>query len=54
MIQIKQHNLARWHGVGSGNAPNVTCSIGHLNCTGFIFPKYKTYEYKTNFRTVQS
>lgn len=38
--------LPFWYCGVYGNIRNVTCSIGHLTQKGFIFPKYKYYEYK--------
>lgn len=37
--------LPVWYGGSIGNDCNALCSVGHLNCTGFIIPKYIDYEY---------
>jgi len=37
-MTLLQH-LARWHGGDSGNTRNALMGVGHLNYTGFIFPK---------------
>lgn len=40
-----KNNLPVWYGGGTGNSRNSVNRVGHLNCTGFIIPKYSHYEY---------
>lgn len=37
-----------WYGGGIGNNRNASDSVGHITYTGFIFPKYQSYEYNKN------
>jgi len=41
--------LPVWYGGGIGNNRNVLCNVGHLSHAGFIFLKYKDYEYQQPF-----